>query len=245
MVLAAAALSLPLTAQAGIADILSLFSAITGTLNHTIAPVLGDIQAIEARVGALEQQVVWPVALVAQAKASAQQIRARLSSLAAEIRAIPVSSATLAKPARLEALLRGQDVLGLNQISSPYRDIFLPLPAEAQATAWQRNLMDIDDALALAAMKTATVSDAASQSSLALADSLEQQAASSSPGTAPFLSAQAEVASLENQAMIEKMLAAELRQEAAGLAHQNALRKQSAASMEMLRNNLLRLLSRH
>jgi hypothetical protein len=77
-----------------------------------------------------------------------------------------------------------------------------------------------------------------------VADGLEQQAASTAPGTASILTAQAQAANLQSQAMLQRMLAAELRQEAARLAHTNALRKQSADSTRDLRNNLLQILSR-
>ena len=43
-------------------------------------------------------------------------------------------------------------------------------------------MMDIDDALAMDSLKTAIVSDQATQNLLSLADSLEQQTASAAPG---------------------------------------------------------------
>src|SRR5690349_4131623 len=131
-----------------------------------------------------------------------------------------------------------RDSGNLDQISPSYRDVFLALPPDRQATAQQRELIDIDDAFALEAMKTATVADAAGQRSLGLADALEQQASTAAPGSAPMLAAQAHVASLQNQAMLQKLLATQLRQEAAGLAHANALRKHAAQSVHHLRDNL-------
>jgi hypothetical protein len=104
--------------------------------------------------------------------------------------------------------------------------------------------MDVDDALALGALKTTTISDQASQRMLNVADGLEQQAALSAPGSASILTAQAQAANLQSQAMLQRMLAAELRQEAARLAHANALRKQSADANRTLRNNLQQILSR-
>jgi hypothetical protein len=74
---------------------------------------------------------------------------------------------------------------------------------------------------------------------------MEQQAAAAAPGSAPLLAAQAQVAQLQSQAMLHRLLAAQLRQEAALLAHDNALRKQGADSLGQMRGNLLRLLNRH
>src|SRR5258707_9581164 len=98
--------------------------------------------------------------------------------------------------------------------------------------------MDVDDAFALGALKTATASDQASQQMLNVADGLEQQAAVSAPGTAPILTAQAQAANLQSHAMLQRMLAAELRQEAPRLAHTHPLRKQSAHANPALRNNM-------
>jgi hypothetical protein len=49
-----------------------------------------------------------------------------------------------------------------------------------------------------------------------------------------MLATQAQVASLESQAYLAKVLASELRQEAAKLAHQNTLLKQSAALFDRI-----------
>jgi len=235
----------PLAAHAGVADVLSLLTSIASTLRNAVAPVLNGMRTVEAQVSALEQQVLGPAALIAEARNAVGQIRVQFTGLAAQIHAIDLRSATLAGPSQLEALLRSRNSGNLDQISSSYRNVFLALPPERQAIAQQRALIDIDDALALEALKTATVADVAGQGSLAVADALEQQASVAAPGSAPLLSAQAHVASLDNQAMLQKMLAAELRQEAAGLAHANALSKHAAQSVHDLGDKLLHVLHRH
>jgi len=85
---------------------------------------------------------------------------------------------------------------------------------------------------------------------LTLADTLftaragEQQAATTAPGSAPLLMAEAQVANLQSQAMLQRMLAAELRQEATRLAHSNTLRKRSAQATQQLRDHMRQILSR-
>jgi hypothetical protein len=98
--------------------------------------------------------------------------------------------------------------------------------------------------MAIGAMKTAVASDQATEQMLGVADGIERQAAAAAPGSAPMLTAQAQVANLQNQAMLQKMLAAELRQEAARLAHSNALRKQSVDATNDLRKRMQQILSR-
>jgi hypothetical protein len=234
----------PLKAHAGIADILSLLTTITGTLRNGIGQVLSGIRQVEGDIRLFEQQAIWPVTLINQAKASVNQVRSYYSALAGQVHAIEVASATLRNPARLEALLRGSSPQGSSQLTSAYADVFLALPQQGQATSAQRNLIDVDDAFALGAMKAAALSDQQSATEVGLAERLEQEAGASAPGSATILAAEAQVASLENQAMLQKMLAQELRQEAAALAHQNALRKQSADDNRALRNNLLHILGR-
>ncbi len=231
-------------ANASIGDIISLLTTITTTLQNSIGMLLGGIQTINIRARNFEQQMIWPVTLINQTRAEVSGVRAQFSNVAAQIQRIPTNSATLANPSRLETLLRSQRASSLGQISGAYMQVYQALPQHNEATSAQRNLMDVDDALALGALKTATVSDQASEQMLTVADELEQQAAISAPGSASILTAQAQTANLQNQAMLQRMLAAELRLEAARLAHENALRKQSADANRTLRNNMLQLLSR-
>jgi hypothetical protein len=235
---------MPVAANAGVADIISLLTTITSTLQNSIGQVLSGIQSINTTVRNFEQQVVWPVTLINQTRAEVSQVRAQFSSLASQIQSIPTNSATLVNPSQLEQLLRSQRAGSLNQITASYTQVYQSLPPPNQATVTQRNLMDVDDAFTLGALKTATASDQASQQMLTVADGLEQQAAVSAPGSASILTAQAQAANLQNQAMLQKLLAAELRQEAARLAHANALRKQSADANKDLRNNIQQILSR-
>jgi hypothetical protein len=147
-------------------------------------------------------------------------------------------------PSNLEKLLRGSQANSLTQIRNSYVQIYQPLPLANQATDPQRNLMDVDDSIAIGAMKTAVASDQATEQMLGVADGIERQATAAAPGSAPMLTAQAQVANLQNQAMLQRMLAAELRQEAARLAHSNALRKQSVDATNELRKRMQQILSR-
>ena len=234
----------PIAANAAVADIIALLNTITSTVQDSIGQVLSAIQTINSTARNFEQQVIWPVTLINQAKAEVAQVRSQFAGLAGQIQSIPINSASLVNPKRLEAMLRSQQTSNLGQIGASYTQVYQALPQANQATATQRNLMDVDDALALGALKTATASDQASYQILSVADGLEQQAALSAPGSASILTAQAQAANLQSQAMLQKMLAAQLRQEAARLAHTNSLRKQSADANRTLRNNFQQILSR-
>jgi len=80
---------------------------------------------------------------------------------------------------------------------------------------------------------------------LEVANQLEDAASEAAPGSAPFLTAAAVVASIQSQALTQKMLAAELRQEAARVAHENAERKRLATNTNRLGDQILNLLKRN
>ena len=64
------------------------------------------------------------------------------------------------------------------------------------------------------------------------------------PGTASFLTAFAVVASVKSEAIMQKMLAAAMRQEATRIAHDNALRKRRSALAVQLQNDMTNILQR-
>jgi hypothetical protein len=234
----------PLAGRAGVADMLSVLAAIRSALNG-MGQTLGQFQTLEAEVSALEQQVVWPARAIAQAQASIRQVRSQFSSLSRSIQGIAVNSATLEDTQRLEGQLRGSTSVDFHAVASSYASVYRYLPNSGQATEAQRNLMDMDDALALEGLKSAAISDLAGGAALAVADGIEAEALQTAPGSAGMLAAEAETGSLQSQAMLQKLLAAQLRQEAAILAQRNARRKQSADSLKQLRNNLLHVLGGH
>ena len=121
--------------------------------------------------------------------------------------------------------------------------VYQPVAQAGTAQPLHRNLMDIDDAMAMDSLKTAMVSDQNTQGMLTLADFLEQQSMTAAPGSAAMITAQARVADLETQAQLAKMLAAQLREEATKLAHQNAVLKQSSVATQNLQNQIQRVLA--
>ncbi len=140
--------------------------------------------------------------------------------------------------------MRGRSASSIGQIQPAFLKVYGATPSATDANDTQRNLMDVDDAMAIGTLKATMISEQASEQMLSIADSLEQQSAGTAPGAAPLLTAQAQVANLQNQAFLQHMLAAELRQEATLLAHDNALVKESAAANKVLRDHMRQVLGR-
>ena len=239
----ALSLILPAARADGIGDILSLFQTITHTLQGPIGGALSEVQKVSTAINNFRQQIIWPLALINQARSFISATRAHYAGLMGQIEGIKNNSATLALPMQLESVFRNAQAGTIAQIPPIYMQVYQPVSQASTAQPLQRNLMDIDDAMAMDSLKTAMVSDQNTQGMLTLADSIEQQAMSASPGSAPMVTAQARVADLETQAQLAKMLAAQLRGEATKLAHQNALLKQSSVSTQTLQNQIQQVLA--
>ncbi len=71
------------------------------------------------------------------------------------------------------------------------------------------------------------------------------QVATTTPGSNPYLTAQAQVSNLRCQAYLQKMLAAQLRQEAGRIAHDNALLKRRTTITGGINNLITGALTAH
>lgn len=244
LLLLAVVLAPPSVRAAGIGDILTLFKTITSTIQGAIGGALSGIQTLNSTLNNFRQQIIWPLAQINQARAFVTSTRAQYGGLMFRIQAIRNNSATLTNPLQLETLFRNGQSGSIGQFQPLYTNVYGNVPSSNNARPVQRNMVDMDDALAQGSLKTTVLSDQTTQGMLALADSIEQQSATAAPGSAPMLATQAGISELESQAYLAKVLASELRQEGAKLAHQNSLLKQSAASTRNLMNQTQQVLAR-
>jgi hypothetical protein len=141
---------------------------------------------------------------------------------------VNVLSATLPHPTALESIVRNRVVTDFAQLEQAFSQTYRPLPSPADIDPGDRERVDMSDAMAMGTLKMLKASDQVVEQTLRAAEIIESEAAQAAPGSAPYLSAAGLVAAVENQAMMQRMLAAELRAEAAMLAHENAMRKRSA-----------------
>jgi hypothetical protein len=156
----------------------------------------------------------------------------------------PTNSATLEASIGLESILRNGQTDDFGSLVQAYHGLFGNLPADTAADPATRTLIDIDDALALNTMKTLKASDRTSNLILESGKQIENESRSAAPGSAPLLSAVAFAANIQSQAMMQKMLAAMIRQEAARLAHENAIYKRDAVLASKVRERVSDMLIR-
>ena len=236
-----AVLSLPTTAHA---SIFGVFDAIFSLITGPIGGALKSINEITQATQKLYQQTMWPPALINQARgfvsSSITGFRGRMTA----IFYMPIRSATLLAPQQLESVLHSRNSSQLPALQSSFHTNFGTVPVANVANPQDRLMMDVDDSLGEENLKATIVADQGEDAILATANAIENQVATTTPGSVPFLTAQAQVANLRCQAFMQKMLAAELRQEAGRIAHDNTLMKRRAQSVGSIDNTISTALSR-
>jgi hypothetical protein len=208
-------------------------------INNTMRPLLEGIQsASQALRGFLDQlrnlweQVVWPISEINRARALAQQLIGTFRGLLNNLYSIGVNSAQLPNPTRLESVMRNRQVNDQGQLATAFRQTFGALPAPADVHPEERNLDQL---------RTLKIGDAAADQVLQAAAAVEDEATRLAPGTAAMVSAAAYIASVQSQAHMQKMIAGQLRQEAARIAHDTMILKRGATFTRESRNKMTEL----
>lgn len=226
-------------------SLVGAIQSVLSVINGLIETALNSINSVRTAISKFYQQVTWPVALIDQAKAIVTQMIGQYRNLMQTIFNINLKSATLPSPIALEDVMRNHQTNDFAALTTSFGSTYGSVPTATAASPADRTMMDMDDALAVDNLETLKESDAADDLTLQAANNIENAASQAAPGSAPFLTATAVVASIESQTLTQKMLAAELRQEAARLAHENALRKRGARMTGDVNTQILNLLQRH
>ena len=216
--------------------------AVLNVINGMLKNALTAINTARTAMNALYQNFVWPVQFINQARAQVTQMINQYRALMMSILNMNLSSATLPTPQSLETAMRDHRVNNFNLLSQWFGSTYGAIPTSVDASQADRDMSDMDDALTLDSLKALKASDNATDLELQAANAIEDSATQSAPGSAPFMTASAVASSIRSQALTQKMLAAELRQEAAHVAHQNGFRKRGATFTTQFRTLMMNLL---
>lgn len=193
-----------------------------GTINSTISSVIGGglhaISGIEQQVQQLEQNVVWPIQAINQARALAGSIQVIYSQIRT-VFGIPISSATLANPQQLESILLSRDAAQMGNTGGGYSAVYGTVPVPANAPPAVRDLIDMTDAVAQDAMQRAIAIDAIADQEIQAADQINTNVQNSAPGSAPIIEAQADAWLVRANAYTQSALADLMRVRAIDLAN--------------------------
>ena len=203
----------------------SVFDSIFSSIQSDMGSSLKAINQISQATQKLYQTTVWPLAAMNQARGFVSSSINSFRTSMNQAFSIQNTSAVSSGPQQFETILHSRLYSQIPALQTSFTANYGAIPQVNAASPQDRVLMDMDDALGQENLKTTLASDQASDLILATADQMENQVAVSTPGSNPYLTAQAQVANLRCQAYMQKMLAAELRQEAGRVAHQNVLTK--------------------
>jgi len=164
-------------------------NSISGLLRSVVAKPLSSIQQNEQESANFEQQVVFPVAAISQARNMAVQFQGQFVQMR-QLFQLPISSATLRTPQLLEQSLLSGNPGAMPQITSNYSALYGTVMPPANAPQPIRDMVDMTDAEAQAALKKAVEIDALANLELQAAEQINQQLQSAAPGSSTILEAE-------------------------------------------------------
>jgi hypothetical protein len=234
LALAVAVLLLPSKArsQLGLDPCCAIISVgldtISGLLKSVVAKPLASIQQIEEQAADFERQVVWPVTAINQARRLAVQAQGQFAQMR-QLFQVSVSSATLPTPQQLEQNLLSRNPAAVAQIGNDYSTLYGPVMAQTDAPPAVRDLVDMADASAQAAMKRAVEIDALADLELQAAEQINQQLQNAAPGSADILEAQTSAWLVRANAYTQSAMAELIRVRSIELANEGARLKFSTS----------------
>jgi hypothetical protein len=224
-----------------------VIQAVLTTISQTLGNWLNLINGVVSDIRKLYKQTIWPLSAINLAKSQIQAIIGQFRGLIQSIMSINPHTATLPNPVALENIIRNRATGDLNSVPQLYVSTFRPVPQASAIAPPDRNMTDMDDALAQDNLMLLKAADQAQDLELQAADQIERLVGNSNinisaPGSSSIITAAAVTAEIKSQAVMQKMLAAMLRQEAGRVAHDNAIRKRNAALAGQLQTNMTNVL---
>ncbi len=235
----------PARAQIGIGAVIAAATAVVKLINNVIGGLLnavrstiGSINSVLTQFDNLWEQVVYPLQLINRARALVSSMIGQYRGVLTALLQINVSSAQLPNPVALESVMRDRSAGDFPQVTNAFGRTYRAIPQATDAHPMERDLADIDDALAMENLKTLKASDAMVDQMMNAADSIEDEGVNMAPGSAPYLAGAGMIASVKSQAMMQRMIAAAIREEAARVAHDNTIRKRNATFSAQFRTDV-------
>ena len=218
-------------------------TSIGSTLNTVVGGGLNDILKVEQAISNFEQKIVWPEKLINEARALVANVEGLFKQIEGIMRT-PVNSATLPATQQFEQILLSRDPNQILQMSGQYSAVYGALPAAAGLSPQMRDMTDMTDAAAQAAMKRAIQIDALADLELQAADQLHQNIQTAAPGSAPIIEAEADAWLVRANAYTQSATADLMRVRAIDLANASANVKNGASNAAAIQQQIYNLLKR-
>jgi len=232
-------------AQFGLDPCCAIISAglktISGLLTNVVSKPLNSIQQIQQQTSNFEQQVIYPATAIANAKGLVTQVQGQLRQVG-QLYQLPINSATLPTPQQLEQAVLSHNPQAFGQITQKYGAVYGAVMPATDAPQTVRDLVDMTDAEAQAALKKAVELDALADIEIAAANQINQQLQNATPGSAPILEAEAAAWLVRSNAYTQSAMAELVRVRSIGLANSGAGLKFSTTDTNDLRKSVGRAL---
>jgi hypothetical protein len=219
------------------AAILAALSKMQSLMNTYMATPLKTINQYEQSAAKYEQEVMYPLTAINQAKSSVSQFESQFSQVSNMFH-VNVSSATLPQSRGLENVLLSRNAGNVPSVSSQFQSVYGVVMAQNTTSPAVRTMTDMTDAQAQDAMKRALEIDSLADMELSMADQMGQQITQAAPGSAPILEAEADVWVVRANAYTQAALAELMRTRGIDLANQSKNAK-LATSDTTSHNNLV------
>jgi hypothetical protein len=210
------------------AAVLAALSKMQSLMNTYLAKPLQYITQAEQQTSKYEQEVMYPLNAINQAKSSVMQFESKFAQVSNMFRTVSVSSATLPQSQNLESLLLSRNAGNVPAVTAKFQNVYGVVMGQNTASPAVRTMTDMTDAQAQDAMKRAIQIDALADAELSAADQMGQQISVAAPGSAPILEAEADVWVVRANAYTQAALAELMRTRGIDLANQSKTAKLAA-----------------
>src|SRR5712692_3958280 len=233
--------------SSGLSSVSGVLASVNTALQNVIGPLLisisramSAIQNITQGILDFQQNTVYPLAAINSARALVGQVQG-IYNVIRGMWNTPVRSATLANPQGLENVILSKDAGQIGTVAARFSAVYTPLPAATEVHPSTRDVIDSSDAASQSAMKRSMAIDDIADRELAAADQMMTALASTAPGTAEMIGAQAGAWVVRSQAYTQQALAEMMRLRAIELAGQGAQLKESARFARETRDKLMQM----
>ena len=218
-------------------DWAAIVAAING-IGTAINNVIGSgLQAINSALGAVNnvlntinsffQNQIYPQAAINRARGVVGAVQGIYNTIRGLVN-LNVASATLANAQQLESVILSRNPGSISQVSGRFTTVYQTMPPPTDAPPAVRDLIDMTDATAQAAMKKAIAIDAAADQLMDASDQLASELGEAAPGTAPMIEAQSAAMLVKAHALTQSAMAELFRIRAIDMANGGAVLKFNA-----------------
>jgi len=212
-------------------------SNVIGSGLQAINSALGTVDSILNTINGFFQNQIYPQAGINRARGVVGVVQGIYNVIRGLVN-LNVASATLANPRQLETVILSRNPGAIGQVSGQYTTVYQTIPAPTDAPPPVRDMIDMTDATAQAALKKAIAIDAAADQLMNASDQLAAELGQAAPGTAPMIEAQSAAMLVKAHALTQSAMAELFRVRAIDMANTGAALKFNANHASDTRRDL-------